>query len=484
MKDIFKTIEKYQMIEAGMRVIVGVSGGADSVCLLYVLREYQKQLPFELQVIHVEHGIRGEASLSDAVFTQELCSRLGIPCQVVYTEVQKLAAQKGISVEDAGRQERYRIFSEVCREIRADRIAVAHNRNDQAETMLWNLTRGSGLKGLGGIRPVRDEIIRPLLFTERKKIEQILQDAGLVWRTDQTNLEQEYTRNKIRLSLIPQMEQELNDQAGLHLAQAAERLQQVQELLDRLTQKAVQQCLREEADSVVLQLEPFAKQEPLIRTELLKEALFRCRKGCGLKDIGSVHLQQLQQLAVRDCGKVCCLPGQIRAVRENGIIRFSSRVEKTDGACGKTERASSAAVDKTKACVRDGEIRLRIPGVQTIGTLRVTTELLANHPDLMEQIREEKKYTKWLSYDTINSDVCLRTRTAGDYLVVNEMGGRKKLKDYLIDCKIPRDQRDSIWLLADGPHILWVLGQRISSGAKITEKTKNILKIQVEEVLS
>lgn len=482
MKDIFETIENYQMIEAGMRVIAGVSGGADSVCLLYVLSEYRKLVPFELQVVHVEHGIRGEASLSDAVFTQELCGRLEVPCRIVHTDVQQIAAQKGLSVEEAGRQERYRIFAEVCSEIQADRIAVAHNRNDQAETMLWNLARGSGLKGLGGIRPVREQIIRPLLFTDRRAIERILQEEGFEWRTDQTNLEQEYTRNKIRLSLIPQMERELNEQAGLHLAQAAERLQQVQELLERLTQQAAQQCLMQAADSVVLLLEPYEKQEALIQTELLKEALIRCREGSGLKDIGSVHLQQLQHLAELDCGKEYRLPGQIRAVRENGRIRFHKITNKSDAVCGKTLQNQSAAVDNGAADVLQEEILLQIPGVQMAGSRRVTTELLENTSGLMEQIKEEKKYTKWISYDTINSGVCLRTRRAGDYLAVNETGGRKKLKDYFIDCKVPRDQRDAIWLLADGAHILWVIGYRLSSEVKITQKTKKVLKIQVEEV--
>lgn len=469
------------MIEPGMKVIAGVSGGADSVCLLYVLTEYQKQVPFALQVIHVEHGIRGKASLSDAEFTQALCQRLDIPCRIVHTEVQKIAAQKGLSVEEAGRQERYRIFEEACAGSGADRIAVAHNRNDQAETMLWNLARGSGLKGLGGIRPVRGQIIRPLLFTQRSRIEQILRNAGLDWRTDQTNLEQEYTRNKIRLSLIPQMEQELNGQAGLHLAQAAERLQQVQDLVERLTQAAAQQCLRQEEVSVVLYLAPFAEQDELIRTELLKEALRMCRSGQGLKDIGSIHLEQLHQLAKLDCGKVCCLPGRIRAVRENGQIRFYSTAQYTGGSCGKTAQDPAGHVDKSLKNTQEKVCRLLLSEPQRIGGMQVTAKVLENNAALTEQIKEEKKYTKWLSYDTIKCDACLRTRRAGDYLIVNDAGGRKKLKDYFIDEKIPRDQRDRIWLLADGSHILWVIGHRISSAAKVTQETKKILKIQVEE---
>ena len=167
MEKIFRTIEQYGMIAPGMRVAAGVSGGADSVCLLYILSEYRKKIPFELAAVHVEHGIRGAESLEDAAFTESLCRELHVPCHTVRTDVQKIAEDRGLSVEEAGRLERYRIFAEFLKEWNGNRIAVAHNENDQAETVLWNLVRGSGLRGLGGIRPVRGEVIRPLLFTAR-----------------------------------------------------------------------------------------------------------------------------------------------------------------------------------------------------------------------------------------------------------------------------------------------------------------------------
>lgn len=506
MNYIFETIQKYGMIEPGMGVVAGVSGGADSVCLLYVLKEYRKKVPFTLTAVHVEHGIRGEASLGDAAFTEALCRQMDVPCRIIPVDVQRIAREQGLTVEEAGRRERYRIFEEIRQKERADRIAVAHNRNDQAETMLWNLVRGSGLKGLGGIRPVRENIVRPLLFTDRQKIEQILGEAGLSWRTDATNLEQEYTRNRIRLSLIPLMERELNAQAGLHMAQAAEKLQQVQAYLERMTHLAVQQCIAEKEDSVVLYLEDFAGQDPLIQTELLKAALMRCKKGCALKDIGRVHLEMLQDLSAMDCGKEVHLPG-IRAVREDGIIRFRQ-------SCGKRPRMAESSVDNRGNAVRMSvhsesetwtnvsqtpvqfaenpesetqaeleEYRLSFPGHLQIGNLLIHTELVEKNSLMGEKIAEEKKYTKWLSYDTITSDARIRKRRPGDYLLINETGGRKKLKDYLIDCKIPRDRRDQIWLLADGSHILWVIGYRISSKAKVTQETKRVLKIQIEEVL-
>lgn len=511
LQQIFETIEQYHMIEPGMHIVAGVSGGADSVCLLYVLCKYRELVPFELMAVHVEHGIRGEESLSDAAYTEELCRRLNVPCRIVSVPVEQIAAERGLSVEEAGRMERYRIFEEVSREWKCDqsfvkagskwddeqsilekcgtrddaRIAVAHNQNDQAETVLWNLVRGSGLKGLGGIRPVRGNIIRPLLFTDRKEIEQILTEAGIEWRTDRTNLALDYTRNKIRLSILPQMEQGLNAQASEHIADAAQKLWQVQGFLERMTEKEAKKCLQTDGGDVVLGLADYFEADELIQTELLKRALMLLQGGNGLKDIGSVHFDILKRLAELDCGKECHLPGQVCAVREAGIIRLKK--EKPEKNCvDRTvhrERKNQQEKKWTDAKQEEVSLELILPagGEIDFAGWHVKTELFANNSLIQKQILEENKYTKWLNYDIIKSNVLLRTRRTGDYLIVDAKGGKKKLKDYFIDRKIPRDKRDQLLLLADGSHILWILGYRISEAAKVTGETKQVLKIQMEE---
>lgn len=455
---IFRIIEQYHMIAPGMKVIAGISGGADSVCLLYVLAQYQKQIPFELTAVHVEHGIRGEESLGDAVFTEEICRFFDVECRIVSVKAEEVAQTYGISVEEAGRIERYRIFEEIRAEKQADRIAVAHNQNDQAETMLWNLVRGSGSKGLGGIRPVRDRIIRPLLFTSRTEIEEILKEAGITWRTDRTNLETDYTRNRIRLSLLPQMERELNSQAIRHMAEAAHRLQEIQAYLERMRDLAAQRCIRQEKDAQILMLEPCRQEDPLVVRELLRLMLERCG---GLKDVGAVHVEMLERLLQMDCGKKSDLPDGVCAVREDGILRVYRKSEQTD----------MQITDEV----------IPIPGTVSVGGWLITMELLENSPKIQKQIMEEKKYTKWLSYDTIIHSVHFRTRRTGDYLVINAQGGRKKLKDYFIDQKIPVRQREQIRLFADGSRILWVPKGRISMDAKVLPETKKILKIQMRE---
>ncbi len=545
MHSIIETIEQYHMIGSGMHVIAGISGGADSVCLLFALCEYRKMVPFELTAVHVEHGLRGEESLADAAFTQELCARFEVPCRVVHVQAAQLARAEGLSTEEAGRRERYRTFHEIQKECGAQRIAVAHNQNDQAETVLWNLARGSGLRGLCGMSPVRGDIIRPLLFTDRARIEEILREAGLSWRTDRTNLQTEYTRNRIRLSLLPQMERDLNSRAAGHIAEAAGRLRQVQEYLDRETDRAAGSCICEDGASLCIDLPLWRERDPLIRQELLKRAVGMCG---GLKDFGRVHLQALEALCEMDCGKELCLPGRLRAVREREIVRLTREAgaelpgtagrlagenrnvpagedrdifagksgdasvgENRDTSAGKSGDTSAgenrnvstgenrdtsvgksgdtSAGENRNASARENrntpaqqEIQVPVPGTFRADGRRVRTELYLNRPELRDQIITEKKYTKWLSYDTINSNILqFRKRRPGDYLVIDSRGGRKKLKDYLIDLKVPRAQRDRIWLLAAGSHVLWVVGYRISEAAKVTESTKELMKIQMEE---
>lgn len=500
MQRIIDIIEKYQMIQSGMRVLAAVSGGADSVCLLLALAAYRKQKEFSLYVIHVEHGLRGEESLVDAQYVKELCEKLTVPFYLESVDADGAAKEQHQSVEEAARELRYEAFHRVARQIGADRIAVAHNENDQAETMLWNLVRGSGLTGLGGIRPVRGKIIRPLLFLGRQEIEQILTEQGVAWRTDRTNFSCDYTRNRIRLQILPMLAQDLNHQAVNHIAEAAKRLQAVQDYLDDQCQAAAVDCVRLTEDEVYLELPGYEKQQQLLQKELLKRCICLLRDGMGLKDVGSVHLEALEKLCIQPCGKRCVLPGGIRAERvdregisgsamgeKRPMVRFWQEKQEAQQHGRKlTAKAQNTEAQKdTDRCSamqkHADEIPLRPGQTQQVGNLRIQSARLDASPSLMDEILQEKKYTKWLSYDTIGCNACFRRRCAGDYLVINDRGGRKKLKDYLIDEKIPQKQRDQLWLLADGSHVLWVIGWRISEAAKINGNTRKILKIQVEE---
>lgn len=493
MEQILETIRNYNMIRQGMHVLAGVSGGADSVCLLYALTEYGRNCPFELTVVHVEHGIRGKESCEDAEFVSELCQRLGISCCVESCDAAGLAREKGMSLEEAARMLRYQIFERVRQECKADVIAVAHNENDQAETVLWNLVRGSALKGLGGMQPVRERVIRPLLFTSREKIEQILGERRISYRTDRTNLETEYTRNRIRLEILPYLTEHLNRRAVAHISETSEHLREAQAYLEKQTKQAAENCIVEQNGRIILRIPEYEREDTYLQGELLRECIGRCRTA-GLKDVGRKHIEMLRMLTALPCGKQMDLPGGILAVRQEGVIAFHNK-----NGCGKQTHGEKESgevfadgfpcmkrknMDREKGQEEEKwwlrEYPVTGDGTAELPGMSVRTEYVPRKNVDMTKILMENKYTKWLACDTINRNVCFRTRRSGDYLVVNASGGRKKLKDYLIDRKIPREERDKLWLLADGSHVLWVIGYRISEAAKVREETEELLKITIK----
>lgn len=213
MRQVQNFIREQKMIMPGDFVIAGVSGGADSVCLFFELLAYQKEIPFSMEVVHIEHGIRGQDSLADANYVENLCKEYGVPFHLVSCDIKKMAQESSLTVEEAGRKARYQAFEQAAKKSGRSncKIAVAHNLDDQAETILMNLARGSGLRGLGGIRPVRENIIRPLLNTRRSEIEAALRGRQITWRTDETNRQTEYTRNRIRLEILPLLAQGVKD---------------------------------------------------------------------------------------------------------------------------------------------------------------------------------------------------------------------------------------------------------------------------------
>lgn len=450
------------MILPGERVIAGVSGGADSVCLLAVLREYRARCAFELTVVHVEHGIRGEDSLADAAFVERLCREWQVPCFVEHVDVPGRVRLSGESWEEAARELRYEVFEEYCGRLGARRIAVAHNQNDQAETVLLNLVRGSGLKGMGGMLPAREKIIRPLLSVSRREIEEWLEQKGISYCTDQTNLETDYTRNKLRLEILPLLEQELNREAVKHIAGTALHLQKAEAYLQRQAEAVYKRCVQFEGmeeNELTISLEAFLEAEELMQEYVLRMSIQRLLQERGLKDFTAFHIAELKRLAGMPCGKQMDFPGGLRAFRRRQELVLRSSGER-------------AEVEKCSAALSES-------GIYCLMGHTFSVEYMEK-PENMKSF-PEKKYTKWLAYDTIKHNVCLRTRQTGDYLIVNREGGRKKLKDYLIDQKVPREERDRLLLVAEGSHILWVVGGRISEAAKVTEDKKKLLKIQMME---
>ena len=455
MQKAFETIEKYHMVRPGDRVLAGVSGGADSVCLLMVLLELQKRVKFAIQVVHVEHGIRGTESFQDAEYVRKLCGQYQVPFLCVSRDIPKMAKERKLSVEEAGRLARYEIFEETGRAWKADRIAVAHNRNDQAETILWNLARGSGLDGAAGIRPVRGRIIRPLLECSREEIEHYLRKKKVTWREDGTNQELDYTRNIIRNRILPEMAKTLNEKTADHLASFGTEMRRTEEFLQKLVRAACEKMADIQSGKVCIKIAPFLQEDVFLQERIIRTCLKEA--GCSLKDMRREHVERMVKLAGMQSGRRVRLPGEWEARRSFEYLK----VEKT----GKQEMK------------KPEEICLKIPGKTETSYGIFETRIFLNE----NQPIPEKKYTKWLNYDKINEDIWLRSRKAGDYLTVNRQGGRKKLKSYFTEEKIPVEEREQTALAVCGSEVLWVVGHRISEAYKVGKNTREILEITYKE---
>ncbi|RHT24156.1 tRNA lysidine(34) synthetase TilS [Clostridium sp. AM33-3] len=458
LKKVRDYMREHEMTAPGDAVIVALSGGADSVCLLTVLKQLATP-EFLLRAVHVHHGIRGAEADRDEDFAQKLCESLSVPLCVAYCHVPAYAAEHGLSEEEAGRILRYQVLEKEAgkweQELPAGsrvKIALAHHRDDNAETILHHLLRGSGLTGLAGIRPVQGRRIRPLLCVGREEIRAYLEAGHISWCEDSTNQSPDYTRNRIRSQVLPLLKTAVNEQAEEHILQAGQIIGQADAYLrqqaEEIWQEAV--CGREE-DLAAIPLTAFARQPEILKTYLIRHMLDQLHPGW--KDIGSRHFTAIAELAGKPVGSRLDLPGGLMARTGYETLEIVR----------KTEREVSV---KTESGA-DGEIH----GRQTVPELHMT--VFSRQKD---QEIPKNQYTKWFDYDKIKGTLSVRTRRTGDYLILPS-GGSKTIARYMIDEKIPKEKREQILLLAEGSHVLWVVGFRISEYYKIEEHTENILQV-------
>ncbi len=452
------------MITPHDHVVLGVSGGADSVCLLFVLQEYAEKIPLKLSVVHVNHGIRPDAA-QDAAYVEKLCREQGIPFYLRGVDVRGYAEREKCSREDAGRRLRYEVFHEIAEKAGAAKIAVAHNCNDRAETMLFHLFRGSGLRGLCGIRPVRQEIIRPILCLERDEIERYLRERQIPWCTDSTNETDDYARNRIRHHVLPYVEREIVQDCTAHMARTAELLAETEEYMRQQTQEARNCCVEEREGRLEISVEGFCMLHPAVQKRLL-HLLAEELSPTG-KDILAVHITQLLSLFEGTSSRRVSLPMEITGVRSyTRVILSRNRSDVRPFLEFHLSREQLGDRDGTSADL--GE--------------RGTLEFLLLS-DVQYKEVPKNRYTKWFDYDKIEKSVCIRHRETGDFLSIRDGQGRiarKSLKKYMITEKIPREDRENIPLIAEGSHVLWVVGGRISEYYKVGRNTKRILQVQLK----
>ena len=452
----------HSMFERGNRIIVAVSGGADSVCLLELLYEMRERWELSLYVLHVHHGIRGEEADRDAVFTEELARKYQLPFRLVRVRVPEEADRRGRSEEETGRILRYEALEQYRQEIKADRIAVAHHQDDQAETVLFHLFRGSGPKGLSGMPPRRDAVIRPLLFASRSDIQDYLREKGLTWCQDTTNQEMVYSRNRIRHQILALAQEHINPGAGRHIAQAAEKLAAWRSYIEEQGRQAYNRTVTREGGRLFVKADVFAGEDPVLQSEILGAVFAELTEGA--RDIGQVHYEQVRELLSAPAGRHLELPGGLRVEKQYGRVCF----QRKEAAIGEEPVSVVCQIPSRHIVERDGvrwQFVLEVKG----------------RDDLPEEILQ-KDYTKLFDYDMIKDSLMIRGPQEQDYFVMDGTGKRKRLNRYYIDRKIPRSERPAQLVVAEGSHVLWALPDRISGAYQITENTKRVLVITKERI--
>lgn len=450
---VIETIKKFNMLNNGENIVVGLSGGADSCALTHILTRLSGKMDLHITAVHINHGIRGEEAERDERSAEEFCRRLNIEFIAYHCDIPSEAAKRGIGEEEAGRLVRYEKFYETAEKKNGAKTAVAHNMNDKAETLIMNLCRGAGMKGLAGIKPVGGSIIRPLIFCTRDEIEKYCDDNNIEYCTDSTNLQNEYTRNKIRNILLPWLSENINPAAGMNMANASELLREEEEYLESKAQEQYKKLLKDSGDGFVsLNADGLASEHGVIRRRVLRIALRSLRPD--MRDFGRKHTESAEDILMGDTGRRISLPGGITVSKGYGLINILYDREKQGAFCYDIEPGKKYFIKETESYV-------------------------------LLSLNEEKNIknavnicTKKIDYDKIKDKIQLRTRQTGDFISIKN--GRKKIKDIFIDDKIPSDKRDSYPLLVCGKSVI-IVGDRLGTDYYVGQDTKNILYIYIWE---
>lgn len=451
-----KTIAKYQMLELGDKVVVGVSGGADSVALLHTLCQLRKEYQLSLWIVHLNHMFRGQEAQEDAEFVAQLGVELGIPAFIEAMDIPKLMEQTGLSAQLAARQARYQFYERIISQVGARKLALGHHGDDQAETILMRFLRGAGEEGLAGIPAVRGKIIRPLLEVTRQEIEEYCQSQGLNFRTDYSNLKTIYLRNKIRLELLPLLEKEYNSNIRQTLVRLGDIFQEDSNYLKQKALEGLEQViLQEKSHQLILEWEKIVSYPKAMQRRILREGI---RKIKG--DLQNITFDQLEDLLefffYQEKGQKI-LPGSIFLEKSYGKLLISKQETRQEFSYG-----------------------LQIPGITLVPELGLTITSKVIEKSELEEIKSANPWQAYLDYYPAQGQLLVRTRQAGDRFQPWGMIGSKKLKEFLIDEKIPRYERDKIPLLVQGQEILWIIGRRLGSRKIEPEGERKRLFLEVQ----
>jgi len=457
-------IKEHRLVSGLQKLVVAVSGGPDSVCLLYILTEIQNELGVRLHVAHLNHQLRGTESEADAQYVSDLAHRLHIPATIERREVKAYQLQQRISPEEAAREVRYTFLAGVAKSIGADRIAVGHTVDDHIETILMHLIRGTGTRGLRGLQPIsrwqsaqkegKAIIIRPLLPISRQETASYCHQHRLMPRLDVTNLSLSPLRNRIRHQLLPRL-QSYNPRVVEALLRTARITSDDLTFIDREASKAWSRIIQEQADTIVLDKAGFCQLPRALQRHILRAAIEKL--SGNLKDTESHHIEAMLTALNKPAGKRLSLPrGLIFTIDYNKYLLSP-------------DPASLSPLPTLGA-----ESPLKIPGQTVLNGWRVTADIVKR-----DQMPEKASgLTAHLDFEKTGDKIAMRRRQPGDRFQPLGMDQPKKLGEFMIDAKIPRAWRERVPIVRSPQHILWVVGWRIDNRVKVTDSTKQILILE------
>ena len=452
-----ETIQREKLINRNDKILVAFSGGPDSLCLLDVLLRLAPEYSLKIYAAHLNHRIRGYDAQKDAMFCYDFCEKNNVTFFLKVVDVPGLAKEQGKSLEDCARQERYKMFYDIKYRLGIDKIAVAHNLDDQAETMLMKLFRGSGMQGLSGMDYIRDGvIIRPLLDVYKRDISEYCEKNFLNPRVDRTNLQDEYTRNKLRLNLIPSIEKNFTPNIKQILSRTANNIRQDFEFIDDVAKSQYNMIRKSKQDGKVeLDTNMLLRENPAIAKRAIRCAIEDLLGN--LTDIQSVHINDIMQLIEKKSGSMLNLPQNLKVYVFSDTLIFS------------TDEIKPKEVTYSYKIDTDG-----YTFVEEIG-IGVKTAIMGKEECIG---LPTSKYAKAFDYAKIKGDLILRSRQAGDKMRPIGLKGTKKIKDILIEKKVPPENKYKYPVLCDDNGILWLFDYRIGEDYKIDDTTETVIRIQ------
>lgn len=461
-----QTITKYEIFNSGDKVVVGVSGGPDSLCLLHLLNCLQEELGIALHVAHLHHALRGEEADEDARFVERLTTSWGLPSTVEKRDVPAHAEREKLAIEQAARQVRYTFLAEVAKGVGASSVAVGHNADDQVETIIMHWLRGAGTAGLRGMRPLQRwplpgidlRLVRPLLEIPREEIEAYCQEHRLRPRFDHSNLDTTYYRNRIRHELLPLLE-EYNPNIREVIRRAALIIADDHDYLASQGQRAWEKAVREMEGALVFDLKAWEKLHPSLQRQLLRRAIRNLRSD--LRNIDWVHIEGARRaLDEKPAGTEVTLPRGLSLFRSYDTFVIGDMIPLPE------------------IPLIEEETKIAVPGKTPLLDWELITEVLAGERGKEEALNNQDPWQAYLDLDQVGQDLILRGRKPGDRFQPLGMGGRSKpLREFMIDAKIPHHIRDKAPLVVSPQNIVWVAGYRIDERARVTERTERVLKI-------